>query len=111
MKSPDGHVTSYQLAVYDAVRMIPRGKVASYATVAAMAGRGTGRTVGTALAKYPFGPETPCHRVVKADGSVGGYGGEPGGPEASRKEKLLRAEGVKFQDSGKIDPACFLLPE
>ena len=100
--------TDFEMAVYDAVRGIPAGKVASYGQIVAMISRGTARSVGTALAKNPFAPEVPCHRVVRADGSLGGFYGETEGPRMSQKSDMLRGEGVPFSAMGKVDPAAFI---
>ena len=76
--------------VHSIVRAIPRGKTLSYGEVASRAGSpGAARRVGT-LMKNNTDPEIPCHRVIKADGSVGEY--NRGG--SKRKLQLLRAEGV-----------------
>ena len=67
---------------------IAYGRTASYATVAQLAGNPTAvRAVGTACATNPLPVVIPCHRVVRADGTMGGY---LGGPEA--KATLLRLE-------------------
>jgi len=67
---------------------IEYGHTASYATVAELAGRPKAfRAVGTACATNPLPVVVPCHRVVKSDGSMGGY---LGGPEA--KAALLELE-------------------
>lgn len=61
-----------------AVREIPYGETASYGEVAIMAGRArAARAVGTACATTPFSIIVPVHRVVRADGSLGEYGGQP----------------------------------
>ena len=75
--------------VFDAVRAIPSGRVATYGDVAAAAGRpGAARAVGTLMANA--GPRRiPAHRVVAAGGALGGYGGQEG-----EKAALLRAEGI-----------------
>jgi O-6-methylguanine DNA methyltransferase len=76
--------------VYDAVRAIPPGRVATYGDVAAAAGRpGAARAVGTLMARCG-GRDVPAHRVVAAGGALGGYGGHE-----SLKAALLRAEGVR----------------
>jgi methylated-DNA-[protein]-cysteine S-methyltransferase len=54
------------------------------------------------LARNPFAPEVPCHRVVRADGSLGGFNGETDGPELARKRAMLEAEGVPFAENGKV---------
>lgn len=62
----------------EAVRRIPYGETASYGEVAILAGTpGAARAVGTACAKTPFSFVVPAHRVVRADGSLGEYGGHP----------------------------------
>jgi methylated-DNA-[protein]-cysteine S-methyltransferase len=95
--------TDFEMAVYDAVREVPRGKVTTYGRVAAKLGGGAARAVGSALARNPFAPEVPCHRVVRADGSLGGFNGETCGPELARKLELLRAEGVPIAADGKVE--------
>lgn len=94
--------------VFRAVRAIPRGKVATYGTIARMVGRPrSARYVGFALRANPSpGTEPaqiPCHRVVFKDGSLAS-GFAFGGPGAQRS--LLEAEGVTFADSGKVDMAA-----
>ena len=100
--------TVFEMAVYDAVRQVPRGQVISYGEVARRISRGTARSVGTALAKNPFAPEVPCHRVVRADGSLGGFYGETAGPQMVVKSDLLISEGVPILPSGKVDPSAFV---
>ncbi|MEO8617565.1 MAG: MGMT family protein [Luteolibacter sp.] len=100
--------TGFENAVYDAVRLIPAGKVASYGRIAAQISRGTARAVGTALAKNPYAPEVPCHRVVRADGALGGFHGATEGPRMIEKSDMLRREGVPFGVAGKVDPSAFM---
>lgn len=60
--------------VYDIVAKIPRGRVASYFEVARAAGSpGASRAVGTAMAKNDHFDRVPCHRVVRADGTIGKF--------------------------------------
>jgi methylated-DNA-[protein]-cysteine S-methyltransferase len=83
--------TSFQHAVWDALRRIPAGETMSYVDVAREIGvPGASRAVGTANASNPVGVIVPCHRVVRADGSIGGYGGG-----VERKRWLLAHEGAK----------------
>jgi O-6-methylguanine DNA methyltransferase len=82
-------LTEFQRRVLAVVRAIPRGEVLSYAQVAYRAGRpGAARAVGT-LMKQNRDPDVPCHRVIKSDGTLGGYNGNLG-----EKEQLLREEGA-----------------
>lgn len=87
-------------AVYQVVKQIPPGKVASYGQVALLAGRPrAARVVGYALHRNPAYGEIPCHRVVFQDGSLA-QGFVFGGP--GEQERMLREEGVQFID-GKVD--------
>lgn len=80
--------SNFTKRVQDIVRNIPKGKTLSYKEVATVAGSpGAARAVGTIM-KNNYDPTIPCHRVIKSDGSLGGY--NRGGSE--KKEKLLKAE-------------------
>jgi methylated-DNA-[protein]-cysteine S-methyltransferase len=82
---------------------IPCGKVATYSGLAAKIGSPkAARAVGTALANNPFPLVIPCHRIVRADGSLGGFGGG-----IKMKESLLTKEGVIKSRSGRISSECF----
>lgn len=92
--------TAFERAVLEEVARIPRGEVRTYAEVARALGRpGAARAVGNALAKNPVPFLIPCHRVVRADGSIGHYSG--GGPAVKRR--LLVAEGAL--PAGEDEPA------
>jgi AraC family transcriptional regulator of adaptative response/methylated-DNA-[protein]-cysteine methyltransferase len=80
--------TDFQWRVWRAMRQIPPGETRSYSELAEMAGhpRAT-RAVGTACARNPVSLLIPCHRVVRADGSIGNYAWG-----VQRKERLLRTE-------------------
>ncbi len=83
-------MTAFSDTVKAIVRKIPKGQVMSYGEVASVAGKPrAARAVANIMAKN-FDPLIPCHRVICADGSVGGYnrGGE------SVKRRLLVAEGI-----------------
>jgi len=81
--------------IYELARMIPKGKVATYGQLAALAGNAkAARAVGMAMRTNPDIPKTPCHRVVASDGSLTGYSAGVGIPT---KKKMLEAEGVTFK--------------
>lgn len=86
--------SSFEL-IYDVVKQIPRGKVATYGQVAALAGnKRWSRVVGYALHVNPDPENIPCHRVVNRDGEVSrafAFGGE------NRQIALLESEGVKVE--------------
>lgn len=94
-------VTPFQQRVYDAVRRIPRGRVATYQGVAQAIGCLAPRAVGQALRRNPYAPRVPCHRVIAADLTPGGFHGKANGPSLRRKLVLLEAEGVLFE-AGKL---------
>ena len=93
--------------VYRLVRRIPAGRVSSYGIIARALGRpGAGRAVGAILRRNPRPGAVPCHRVVCADGRLGGYFGG-GQPAFSRKALLLAGEGVRCRVTrgrARVDP-------
>ena len=90
MKSLSG--TKFQLKVWNYLKSIPKGKVKSYKEVAIGINRPkSARAVANACAKNPYAPKIPCHRVIRSDGSLGGYSGRGG---IRQKLKLLRSEKV-----------------
>ncbi len=91
-------VTDFEKAVYEACKSIPKGKVSTYSSIAFAIGRTRGaRAVGNALNRNPFA-SVPCHRVVRSDGSVGGFA-----HGTAKKAAMLKAEGVAISD-GKVTP-------
>ena len=92
---------SFVERVYDLVRRIPRGRVASYGGVAAMLGRPrAARAVGQALRALPDDSDVPWWRVINARGEISVRG--PGNIERLQR-KLLEREGVRFNTSGRTD--------
>lgn len=86
--------------IYALTRRIPKGKVATYGQLAALAGNPrAARAVGAAMRTNPDIPKTPCHRVVASDGSLTGYSAGHG---VSTKRKMLLEEGVSFKGT-KVD--------
>ena len=88
--------TAFQEAVWRELRKIPLGETRSYADIAKAIGHpGATRAVGTANGSNPVPVVVPCHRVIRSDGSLGGYGGG-----LDRKRILLAAEGVAEKEPG-----------
>eukprot|EP01025_Chloroclados_australasicus_P040069 TRINITY_DN416_c0_g1_i1.p2 TRINITY_DN416_c0_g1~~TRINITY_DN416_c0_g1_i1.p2 ORF type:complete len:167 (-),score=5.78 TRINITY_DN416_c0_g1_i1:188-688(-) len=89
--------TKFELKVYKACSMIPKGKVCTYGDLAKFL-QSSPRAVGQALRRNPFAPSVPCHRVIAANLELGGYQGQQGQECASlqRKRELLMQEGVVF---------------
>lgn len=92
MKTP--HISPFFARVYAIVTQIPKGNVATYGQIAALAGSPkAARAVGMAMRTNPDAPRVPCHRVVASDGSLTGYSGDGG---IEKKSKMLIDEGVQF---------------
>jgi methylated-DNA-[protein]-cysteine S-methyltransferase len=94
-----------QQRVYALLVQIPAGKITSYATLAKVLNTSP-RAIGGALRNNPFAPEVPCHRVIAADGYVGGFKGDwekaPSGINQTMKLELLKGEGVEFDGQGRL---------
>ena len=90
--------TRFQEKVYQKCRLIPRGKVTTYKALA-LALNSSPRAVGQALRCNPYAPVVPCHRVVKSDGSIGGFMGDTKGKAIEKKINLLKKEGVKIKEN------------
>ena len=91
--------TAFQEAVWRELRKIPVGETRSYADIAAAIGdpKAT-RAVGTANGSNPVAVLVPCHRVIRSDGTLGGYAGG-----LDRKRKLLAAEGAGWREQGQLE--------
>ena len=86
--------TKFQLKVWTYLRKIPRGRVKTYSQVAKAIGKPLAvRAVANAIGKNPYAPKIPCHRVIRSDGSLGGYSGKGG---VKTKRFLLKKEGIKL---------------
>ena len=88
----------FQWKVLRAGYAIPRGRVSTYTLIAGHLGNPNGaRAVGRALATNPFPIVIPCHRVIRFDGSLGGYGGG-----VKMKRALLEMEQIAFRDGIRV---------
>lgn len=88
--------TEFQRSVWRATHRIPYGRLSSYGRLAAAVGRPrAARAVGNAVGANPLVIVVPCHRVIRSDGSLGGFGGRP-----SLKRYLLGIEGVLPRTEG-----------
>ncbi len=84
-------------SVWAIVQLVPAGRVTTYGSIARILSTSP-RLVGAALAANPDPVVVPCHRVVRSDGSLGGY--SRGGPRVKRR--LLELEGVGFDEEGRV---------
>jgi methylated-DNA-[protein]-cysteine S-methyltransferase len=88
----------FQRRVLSQVMRIPRGKVSTYGRLAEKSRASKGaRAVGNALAMNPYPLIIPCHRVIRADRSLGGFGGG-----LKMKKDLLLTEGITFDAKGRV---------
>ncbi len=94
-------VETFDLQVYAAARRIPPGETSTYGELARAVGRPSeARAVGQAMARNPIPLIIPCHRVLPANGRLGGFSAHG---ERLTKAKLLEIEGAKF-------PGVFAFP-
>jgi methylated-DNA-[protein]-cysteine S-methyltransferase len=91
--------TQFQQKVWRELEKIPYGRVVSYGELARRIGRpGCARAVGQAVGSNPVGIIVPCHRVVAANGKIGGWSGSGG---IAGKKALLRLEGIDLLETKK----------
>ena len=84
--------TKFQKKVWNYLKTIRKGTVKSYKQVALAINRPkSARAVANAVGKNPFAPKIPCHRVIRSDGSLGGYSGKGG---VKTKKLMLKREGI-----------------
>jgi len=85
--------------VWNALKKIPKGRITTYKLIAKAIGKPKAfRAVGNACNKNPFSPEVPCHRVVKSNGSLGGYSFG-----TKKKTALLKKEGIEIKNGKIVD--------
>ncbi|KAE8390201.1 6-O-methylguanine DNA methyltransferase [Aspergillus alliaceus] len=92
-------LSPHRRRVYLALLSIPRGRWTTYSALAKHL-HSSARAIGTAMRTNPFAPDVPCHRVLAADGSLGGYmgaGPASGSANLARKRTMLEDEGVEFE--------------
>ena len=86
--------TKFQLKVWAYLRKIPFGTVKTYSQVAKAIGKPlAARAVANAIGKNPYAPKIPCHRVIRSDGSRGGYSGKGG---VKKQRFLLKKEDIRL---------------
>ncbi|MCK5214186.1 MAG: MGMT family protein [Candidatus Omnitrophica bacterium] len=89
------NLTPFQWQVLKATLEIPLGETRSYKWVARRIGKpGSARAVGQALCRNPYPLIIPCHRVIRSDGSLGGYAGKMGPKKARllKREKMIKIQ-------------------
>jgi len=107
-KIADSNLTPFRKEMLTLLCQIPPGHYSTYQAMSDYITRTSHKTcaraVGNAMRNNPFAPQVPCHRVLAADGSLGGFGGHWGenGKFANKKHSLLHEEGVRFDSKGKV---------
>ena len=95
--------STFQRSVLRATYLIPRGSVSTYGLIAAHVGApGGARAVGNVMANNPLPLIVPCHRVIRSDRHIGGYGGG-----IEMKRALFEREGIGFDQAGRVILARF----
>lgn len=83
---------------YQKLALIPKGMISTYAEIAKSLDSNAYRAVGNAMAKNPHPVAVPCHRIIKSDGTLGGYA-----LGISKKIQLLKKEGIKIKNNKVLD--------
>ncbi len=84
--------TKFQIKVWNSLRKIKSGKIVTYQEISRIVGKPNSfRAVANAIGKNPYPEKIPCHRVIRSDGSLGGYSAKGG---LKRKLYLLKKEGI-----------------
>jgi|MGYP006418497365 methylated-DNA-[protein]-cysteine S-methyltransferase len=102
-------VTAFEQRVFDATRLVPKGKVTTYKALADFIHCRCAQAVGQALKRNPFAPEVPCHRVVNRALQLHGFQGKQNQTVLTEKKRLLQEEGVAFEIDGRISRAHLFL--
>lgn len=84
-------ITLFQKKVYNSLSLIPKGKVTTYKLLWRFIGCRSAQAIGQALTRNPDAPIVPCHRVIKTDGTIGGYAFG-----VDVKKQILASEGILF---------------
>ena len=98
MSEPVDRTRTYE-RVYDVVRQIPPGQVATYGQIASIVGNCTARMAGYAMSALSDEDDVPWQRVINAQGKISPRGNDLG---TLRQRELLEAEGVVFNQSGRV---------
>jgi O-6-methylguanine DNA methyltransferase len=93
----------FEVRVWKLMEKIPKGRVTTYGLIAKKLKTKAYRAVGNACRKNPYAPRVPCHRVVRSDGTVGGFGGKTSGKTVKKKIQMLGKENVEIKNGRIMD--------
>jgi methylated-DNA-[protein]-cysteine S-methyltransferase len=89
---------NFEQKVWKLMKKIPKGKVTTYGMIAKKLNTKAYRAVGNACRRNPYAPKVPCHRVVRSNGAIGGFGGKTSGENIENKIRMLQREGVDVRN-------------
>jgi methylated-DNA-[protein]-cysteine S-methyltransferase len=96
-------ISPFAKQVYSYLRKVPKGKVTTYKELAAAMGTNAYQAIGQVMRVNPYAPNVPCHRVVSANGTIGGFMGATSGPKVVKKIRMLKKEGVIVHGNRVVD--------
>jgi len=96
-------ISPFAKKVYKLLRSVPKGKVTTYKELAKAMGSNAFQAIGQVVRSNADAPNTPCHRVVSANGTLGGFMGAKSGPKVVKKIRLLKKEGVVVHGNRVVD--------
>jgi methylated-DNA-[protein]-cysteine S-methyltransferase len=96
-------ISPFAKKVYKLLRTVPKGKVTTYKELANAMDSKAFRAIGQVMRSNPDAPNTPCHRVVSANGTLGGFMGAKSGPKVLKKIRLLKKEGTLVHGNRVVD--------
>ena len=88
---------------YQQLTLIPRGMISTYSEIAKSLNSKAYRAVGNAMANNPHPISVPCHRIIRSNGSLGGYA-----LGINKKIQLLKKEGISIKDNKVMNFECKL---
>lgn len=96
-------ISPFATQVYKLLRKVPKGRVTTYKELAKAMNTNAFQAIGQVMRTNPYAPNVPCHRVVSANGTIGGFMGQKSGPNVAKKIKLLRKEGIHIKGNTILD--------
>jgi len=94
---------NFEDRVWKLMESIPKGRVTTYGLIARKLNTKAYRAVGNACRRNPYAPRIPCHRVVRSDGTIGGFGGKTSGKTVQNKVRMLQREGIEIKNLKIVD--------
>lgn len=96
-------ISPFASKIYKLLKTVPKGKVTTYKELAKAMDSKAFQAIGQVMRTNPYAPNVPCHRVVSANGTIGGFMGAKSGPKIVKKIRLLKKEGVLVHGNRVVD--------